>query len=181
MQPRQFLVGPRAPADAPAPTISGFILNVATGAALLWLAPRLLPDATPRAVRFWVALVGFCFLFLVARLDFYALIFRALGFAVEKLWDCPVAATSLGEFWGRPGTASSRASCGSRLHPVGTPGRGRVALLAVFLYSGLYHEMVSFLARWGYGGPTLTSWCSTSGSAAESAAPVAACSGITPG
>src|SRR5262245_60015013 len=75
MQPRQFLAGARAPANAPVPTVRGFLINVATGAALLRLAPRLLPAATPRAVRFWVALVGFCMLFLVARLDFWALVF----------------------------------------------------------------------------------------------------------
>ena len=155
MQPRQFLVGARAAADAPVPTVRGFLLNVAAGAALLWLVPRLLPAATPRAVRLWVALVGFCFLFLVARLDFWALIFRAMGFAVEKLWDCPVAATSLGEFWGR---RWNRIVSGFLREVVFTPvarrAGARVALLAVFLYSGLYHEVVSFLAGSGYGGPT---------------------------
>jgi hypothetical protein len=34
----------------------------------------------------------------IARFDFCALSFRAMGFAVEKLWDCPIAATSLGDF-----------------------------------------------------------------------------------
>jgi len=156
MQPRQFLVGAIAPAGAPVPTPRGFLLNVATGAALLLLAPRLMPTATPRAIRLWVALVGFCFLFLVARLDFWALAFRAMGFAVEKLWDCPVAATSLGEFWGR---RWNRIVSGFLREVVFAPlarrAGARAALLAVFLYSGLYHEMVSFMARSGYGGPTL--------------------------
>src|SRR3954454_683153 len=93
MQPRQFLTGARAPAAAPVPTGRGTLLNLATGAALLYLAPRLLPGVTPRAVRLGIALVGACFVLLVARLDFYAWVFRALGFAVEKTWDCPVAAT----------------------------------------------------------------------------------------
>jgi hypothetical protein len=31
----------------------------------------------------------------------------------------------------------------------------RAALPAVFLYSGFYHEFVSFMARGGYGGPAL--------------------------
>ena len=101
MQPRQFLVGERTAANAPIPTVSGFVLNVVTGLVLFWLVPRLLPVATPWAIRFWIALVGFCFLFLIARFDFWALVFRAMGFAVEKLWDCPIAATSLGDFWGR--------------------------------------------------------------------------------
>src|SRR5215213_4326872 len=112
-------------------------------------------ETSPRAVRFWVALVGSCFLFLVARLDFWALAFRALGFPVEKLWDCPVAATSLGDFWGR---RWNRIVSGFLREVVFTPvarrAGARVALLAVFLYSGLYHEIVSFMAGSGYGGPT---------------------------
>ena len=101
MQPRQFLVGQRTAADAPIPTVSGIVLNAVTGAVLLWLVPRLLPAGTPWAIRFGIALVGFCFLFLIARFDFWAIIFRAMGFAVEKLWDCPIAARTLGDFWGR--------------------------------------------------------------------------------
>jgi hypothetical protein len=95
MQPNQFLVGQRTAADAPIPTVASIAVNAVTGAALLWLVPRLLPVGTPWAIRFWIALVGFCFLFLVARLDFWTLIFRALGFAVEKLWDCPSARSSI--------------------------------------------------------------------------------------
>jgi Membrane bound O-acyl transferase family len=156
MQPRQFLVGQRTAANAPIPTISGFILNVVTGAALLRLVPRVLPDATPWIIRFWIALVGISFLALVARLDFWALIFRAMGFAVEKLWDCPIAATSLGDFWGRrwnrivPGFLREVIFL-----PVARHAGAKVALLSVFLYSGLYHECVSFMARSGYGGPSL--------------------------
>src|SRR5262249_58392557 len=38
-------------------------------------------------------------------------------------------------------------------HPMARRAGARVALFAVFLYSGLYHECVSFLAGSGYGGP----------------------------
>jgi hypothetical protein len=95
VQPRQFLKGQRTAAGAPIPTLSGCALNVVTGVVLLWLVPRVLPEWSPWAIRFWIALVGFSFLFLVARLDFWALIFRKMGFAVEKLWDCPIAATTV--------------------------------------------------------------------------------------
>ena len=43
--------------------------------------------------------------------------------------------------------------------------------LAVFVYSGLYHEMVSFLAGSGYGGPTLYFQVQYLGVAAESSGP----------
>ncbi|MCA1696180.1 MAG: hypothetical protein LC749_16480, partial [Actinobacteria bacterium] len=62
MQPRQFFVGQPTAAGAPVPTVTGFLLNVLAGASLLWVVPRLVPAATPRAVRFWIALVGFGFL-----------------------------------------------------------------------------------------------------------------------
>ena len=87
-------MGQRTALGAPIPTWAGWFLNGVTGAVLLWLVPRLLPAGTPWAIRFWIALVGLCFLRLIAFLDLYALVFRAMGFPVEKLWDCPVAARS---------------------------------------------------------------------------------------
>jgi alginate O-acetyltransferase complex protein AlgI len=154
MQPTQFLPGQRTAADAPIPTVPGFLLNVVTGAVLVRIVPRILPVATPWAVRFWIGLVGLAFLFLIARLDFWALIFRAMGFAVEKFWHCPIAATSLGDFWGKrwnrmvPGFLREVVFL-----PVARRAGAKVGLLAVFLYSGLYHEGLSFMIRSGYGGP----------------------------
>ena len=123
---------------------------------LLWLVPRALPAGTPWVLRISIALLGSCFLFLFARLDLMALIFRAMGFAVEKLWDCPIAATTLGDFWGRrwnrvvPGFLREVIFL-----PVARRAGAKVALVAVFLYSGLYHECVSFMANSGYGRPAL--------------------------
>jgi Membrane bound O-acyl transferase family len=156
MQPKQFLVGEVTAAGAPVPSVSGILLNALTGATLLWLVPRLLPAATPWTVRFWIALVGFTFLVLFMRFDFGAMIFRAMGFAVEKVMDCPIAATTLGEFWGRRWNRIVSGMVREVIFfPVARWVGARVALFAVFLYSGLYHEFVSFLAGSGYGGPTL--------------------------
>jgi alginate O-acetyltransferase complex protein AlgI len=172
-QPTQFLRGQRTAARAPVPTVYSFILNVVTGAALLWLLPHLLPAATPRMIRFWIALLGIGFLGLVARFDFWALAFRAMGFPVEKLWDCPIAATNLGDFWGRrwnrivPGLLREVIFL-----PVARRAGARIALLAVFLYSGFYHEMVSFLIGSGFGGPTLYFLVQYLGVAIENTRPV---------
>jgi hypothetical protein len=156
LQPKQFLVGQRTAPDAPIPTWRAWFVNIVTGAVLLWLVPRFLPAGTPWAIRFWIALVGLCFLFLIARFDFWALIFRAMGFAVEKLWDCPIAATSLGDFWGKRWNRIASGFLREVIFlPVARRAGAKVALLAVFLYSGVYHEFVSFMARSGYGGPTL--------------------------
>jgi hypothetical protein len=156
MQPKQFLVGERTAAGAPVPTVSGILINALTAAALLWLVPRLLPAATPMIIRFSIALVGISILVLFVRLDIGAMIFRAMGFQVEKVMDCPVAATTLGEFWGRrwnrivPGMLREVI-----FFPVARWAGPRVALFAVFVYSGFYHEMFSFLAGSGYGRPAL--------------------------
>jgi alginate O-acetyltransferase complex protein AlgI len=156
MQPQQFLRGQKTAPGAPVPTVAGFLINVATGAALLWGVPLVLPTATPLTLRFWIGLVGLTFLFLIARLDFYALIFRAMGFAVEKVWDCPVAATTLGKFWGqRWNRIVSGMAREIIFMPLARRTGARFALFAVFLYSGLYHEIGSFIAQSGYGGPML--------------------------
>jgi hypothetical protein len=173
MQPRQFLRGERLAPGAPVPTISAVVVNAAAGAALLWLAPRLLPAATPLAVRFWVALVGFTLLTLFARLDFYALIFRALSFPVEKFWDCPVAATTLGDFWGRRWNRLVSGLLRDVLFlPLARRVGARWALFVVFLYSGFYHEAVSFLTGSGYGGPTLYFLIQYAGVALENRRPM---------
>jgi alginate O-acetyltransferase complex protein AlgI len=172
MQPRQFLVGAQTPAGAPVPTVRGLIVNAAAGAALLWGAPHLLPEPTPWAVRFATALSGMFMLSLVARLDFYALILRAMGFSVEKVWDCPAAAASLGEFWGR---RWNRIVSGFLREVVFLPAARRAgprpALFAVFLYSGFYHEIVSFLGGAGYGGPAAYFLIQYLGTAAEGVRP----------
>ena len=156
MQPRQFLKGEVTAARAPLPSVSGILLNALTGAALLWLVPHLLPKATPWIVRFWIALVGLSLLTLFVRLDIAAMIFRAMGFPVEKLMDCPIDATSLGDFWGRRWNRIVSGMLREVIFfPVARWAGARVALFAVFLYSGLYHEGVSFMARSGYGGPFL--------------------------
>jgi hypothetical protein len=173
MQPRQFLAGQKPDPDAPAPTVAGCLLNALAGGVLLWLVPRFLPASTPFAIRFWIALVGFSFLSLFARPDLAALIFRALGFPVEKLWDCPVAATTLGEFWGRRWNRIVSGMAREVLFfPLARRVGARIALFAVFLYSGVYHEIASFIAQSGYGGPTLYFLLQYLGVAIENVRPV---------
>jgi alginate O-acetyltransferase complex protein AlgI len=139
---------------------------------LLWVVPRLLPATTPRPIRIWIALIAVGFLSLIARFDLYALVFRAMGFAVEKVWHCPVAATSLNEFWGQ---RWNRIVSGFLrevvFFPIARLAGARTALLVVFLYSGLYHEIVSFLADSGHGGPMAYFLVQYLGILAESSGP----------
>ena len=175
VQPHQFLVGQRTAAGAPVPTVPGFFLNVLTGAALLRLVPLFLPAATPWSVRFWIALVGFGFL-LIARFDFYALIFRAMGFAVEKLWDCPVAATTLGDFWGR---RWNRIVSGFLREVIFFPmARGPARGSPCSPCFSIAACTTSLSAPWpvrGTADPPSISWCSTSGWRSRAAVPLIAC------
>src|SRR5262249_48191186 len=55
--------------------------------------------------------------------------------------------------------------------PVARRAGAQVALLAVFLYSGFYHELVSFMAGSGYGGPFLYFLLQWAGVATENTRP----------
>ena len=156
MQPRQFLPSYAHPRTPPIPTWWGCLLNLLTGAVVLWGVPLLMPDGTPLLIRAWTGLVGVGLMRLFAAFDALTLLIRWLGFPVEKAWVNPPAATSLRDFWGR---RWNRIMSGLLRDLLFVPLSRRIgvlgASLAVFLYSGVLHEFVSVLARANYGGPTL--------------------------
>ena len=147
-------MGQRTALGAPIPTWSGWFLNAVTGAVLLWLVPRLLPVGTPWAIRFWIALVGLCFLRLFAFMDFYASSFRD-GLRSREALGLPGRGEIARRFLGKAlEPHRSGVLAGSDL-PSRRACCAKVALSAVFGYSGLYHEFVSFMANSGYGRPFL--------------------------
>jgi hypothetical protein len=156
LQPRPFLRSYSPPADQPRPTWRGFVLNLATGIVLLLGVPWGLPAGTPLLARAWVGLIGVAFARLFAGFDFWAVIFRLIGFPVEKVFVNPLAATSLRDFWGR---RWNRIMSGMLRDLLFVPLARRVGVIAatvvVFLYSGVVHEFVSVAAQSGYGRPTL--------------------------
>jgi alginate O-acetyltransferase complex protein AlgI len=101
-------------------------------------------------------LIGLAFARLFAGFDLWALVFRLMGFPVEKVFVNPLAATSLGDFWGR---RWNRIMSGLLRDLLFTPLARHVGVIvaaaAVFLYSGVVHEFVSVVAQSGYGRPTL--------------------------
>jgi hypothetical protein len=156
MQPRHFLPE-RKPADSqPAPSVLGMLLNAVTAFVFLWIIPGLMPAAWPQALRLVSGTIGSVFLVMFALLDAWALLYRAAGIGVEKLWHCPIAATSLVDFWGR---RWNRIFSGMLREVLFLPLARRLgpslALFAVFLYSGLLHENFSIAAWSGYGFPLL--------------------------
>ena len=156
VQPRPFLPSYVLPSSAPRPTWQGFLLNAATGAVILWGVSYVLPDGTSLLIRAWVGLIGWAFLRFFAAFDGVTLLYRWLGFPVEKSFFNPAAATSLGDFWGRRWNRFMSGLMRDMLFIPLTRKVGAVgATLAVFLYSGVLHEFVSVLAHRSYGGPTL--------------------------
>jgi hypothetical protein len=156
VQPRAFLPGYSPLPAAPVPTWRGCLRNALAGAAVLWGVPLLLPEGTPLLVRAWTGLVGVALLRLFAGFDVWTLVFRWLGFPVEKAWFNPLAATSVRDFWGRRWNRIMSSLLRDLLFRplarwVGVVG----AAVAVFLYSGVVHEFMSVLAGGGYGGPSL--------------------------
>jgi hypothetical protein len=156
LQPRPFLRGGDPTGTEPRPTWLGFFLNVLTGAIILWGVSWLLPPGTPLLVRAWIGLIGVALLRLFGGFDLWALLFRLMGFPVEKVFVNPLAATSLRDFWGRRWNRIMSTMLRDLLF---TPLARRVgvvvAAVLVFLYSGVVHEFVSVLAQSGYGRPTL--------------------------
>lgn len=156
MQPRQFLPERKPSASDIRPTVRGVLINLAAGLVFLRAIPALMPEGTPLVLRFWSGLVGAVLLTLFMRFDIAILIFRAFGIAVEKCWYNPIASVTLAEFWG---LRWNRIMSGVMREVIFLPLARRIgatlALAAVFLYSGVFHEFVSFAAGGGYGWPTL--------------------------
>jgi alginate O-acetyltransferase complex protein AlgI len=156
MQPRHFLPE-RRPADArPAPTVAGMLLNAAAAALFLWVVPGLLPRDWPVSLRIASGLVGYAYLLLFALFDAWALVYRACGVGVEKLWHNPAASASLADFWGRRWNRIFSGMLREVLFlPLARRFGATAALFAVFLFSGLLHENFSVAAGSGYGLPLL--------------------------
>lgn len=156
LQPRLFLPECKPTKDDVRPTFLGLLINAVTGVIFAFAIPALLPESTPLLVRVWSGLIGWAFLSLFVRFDVAVMIFRGLGFGVERFWHCPIASTSVAEFWG---VRWNRLVSGFLREVVFLPLARRAgataAMAVVFFYSGLYHETFSFIAGGGYGLPML--------------------------
>ena len=131
-------------------------LEAACGACLLWLVlPRL--DGLPDLGLAWVGLVGLAFLLHFGAFHLLALVWQQSGIGVRPIMDAPLAAASVAEFWGRRWNLAFRdLSHRFLFRPVRHRHGAVAALLAVFLGSGLVHDLViSLPAGGGWGLPTL--------------------------
>jgi alginate O-acetyltransferase complex protein AlgI len=156
MQPGPFLQPPTSAVGMSSLWFTGAV-NLLTGGVFLWVLPHLLPTDTPLSVRIWAGLIGYVMILLFGIFDLTAAVYQQCGVPVEKLWNNPLGATSLADFWGR---RWNRIFSGFARDMILSPLARRIgpwsAGLLVFLFSGLIHENSwSFPVRSGYGGPML--------------------------
>ncbi len=145
-------------AKAPEPPLISWIaavLKTLFGVVLLWALVPLVPPLQI-LLRGWVGLIGIVFLFHFGTFQLLALIWQRLGVNASPLMRAPAAATSLGDFWGhRWNSAFNRLMHHLVFRPLHRFAGPAGATMAVFLASGLIHELViSVPARGGYGLPT---------------------------
>jgi alginate O-acetyltransferase complex protein AlgI len=82
---------------------------------------------------------------------------RGRGHDVKPLMNCPIAAASVTEFWGKRWNLGFRDLAHTLIFkPLHRRFSQAIAISTVFLISGLAHELVITVpARGGYGGPTV--------------------------
>lgn len=155
MNPRAFC----ANGSVPTPPIREWILAGAKtlfGAVLVWFGAPFFGARFPLVIG-WVGMIGLVFLLHFGAFHLLSLVWRALGINAKPIMQSPGTTTSLSKFWGGSWNAAFSDLMQEHFFKpmVRHLGASR-ALFAIFLISGLLHELViSLPARGGYGLPTL--------------------------
>ena len=142
--------------NQPSATVWAFAISKTVfGALLLWGIARLVPDQHG-LLRGWVGLAGLVFLLHFGSFHLIALFWQRAGLDARPIMNAPILATSLGDFWGNRWNQGFRQLSHALIFRPLRESVGHVAAgLAVFLASGLIHELViSVPAGAGYGLPT---------------------------
>ncbi len=142
-----------------APTVAESIWACAKtlfGAALVWGVLRSLPSAHPILIG-WMGMLGIVFVLHFGLFHILSNVWRAVGFNAPPLMTNPIRATSLAGFWGGQWNKAFLDLMAPHIFaPLARAFGATKAAFAVFLFSGLLHEMViSLPARGGFGLPTL--------------------------
>lgn len=155
MDAGRFLSGTKAERPTTRQWLRG-ARNIICGAALVWLVAEWLMPWRPRAAA-WVGLAGIGLLLHFGLLDLVSLAWQTAGVDAAPIMQRPAEAASLAEFWGNRWNTAFRDLAHQLLYrPLVRPLGTRGAMAAVFLFSGVLHDLViSIPARAGYGLPTL--------------------------
>ena len=154
MDARRFLALNKWSEKPSAPAWIWALSKTFLGAGLVWGVARLAGNGLFAG---WIGMVGFIFLLHFGLFAMLALFWQRQGIDAQPLMRCPIAAESLGDFWGKRRNSGFRDIVFGLMFlrlakRFGTTG----AALATFVISGLIHELViTFPARADYGLPTL--------------------------
>ena len=152
LNPNRFLAERRRTGGGVA---RGGIVNLFAGCAVLWLVARQFAERP--LIAGWIGMIGLVLVLHFGLFRLVASFWMWQGRDAEMLMRCPVAATSLSEFWGRRWNLAFRDVSHSLVfRPVSMRWGASAATWAVFGLSGLAHELVTSVpAGAGYGGPTM--------------------------
>ncbi|PYV19090.1 MAG: hypothetical protein DMG07_02550 [Acidobacteria bacterium] len=150
---RRFLDESAGPPRPAAGAWAWAVFNSLSGAALLWRVARS-ASAQPR-LSGWIGLAGMGLLLHFGFFNLLALAWQRAGVNAAQIMNAPVLATSVAEFWGRRWNMAFRDLAHRFVFRPLCPRAGiAAATFAVFLVSGLLHELViSLPAGGGYGLP----------------------------
>ncbi len=124
------------------------------GGVLVWGLARVAGDGL---LAGWIGMVGFIFLLHFGLFAMLALFWQRMGICAQPLMNCPIAAASLSDFWGKRWNSGFRDIVFGLMFVRLAKRFGTTsAAIATFVISGLIHELViTFPAGAGYGFPTL--------------------------
>ncbi len=152
MSVRAFLFG-TSPAKPALKQWLWALTKTLLGATLLWVCAR---QAGHGLLAGWIGMVGFIFLLHFGLFALLSLFWQSHVIDAPPLMKCPIAATSLHDFWGRRWNAGFRDIVFALFfYPLARRLGVTAAALATFVLSGLIHELVITVpAGADYGLPT---------------------------
>jgi len=155
MNARTFLDQTQTPRTQPevAPLLP--VARIITGITLIWFLARLAARTSPVVVG-WIGMLGMVLILHFGLFDLLAWCWQRANVVAPRLMDRPTRSTSIGEFWGRRwNLAFHELAQIFVFRPTRARFGSHAAICAVFIASGLIHELViSLPARGGYGLPT---------------------------
>jgi len=147
--------GPCPPSTRPLPLMRMGLTRIAIGIALLGTARLAWVATQSRALATIPALIAISLMLHFGLFNVGAGVWRRLGVPCNQLFVAPLAAHSLGEFWGRRWNLAFTEMIQFAVYRPLSPRVGRTAAAIIgFGFSGVLHEMaISVPTKAGYGMP----------------------------